>query len=65
MESLANFYILDIDECSEDELNKLKNELYKITVMLKVKPPFYLLKLTAISKPCWSLTLSRLKKVKP
>lgn len=28
-------YILDIDECSEDELNKLKNELYKITVMLK------------------------------
>ena len=30
-------YILDIDECSEDELNKLKNELYKITIMLKEK----------------------------
>ena len=28
-------YSLDIDENSEDELNSLKNELYKITVMLK------------------------------
>lgn len=28
-------YSLDIEENSEDELNSLKNELYKITVMLK------------------------------
>ena len=28
-------YSLDIEENSEDELNNLKNELYKITVMLK------------------------------
>ena len=28
-------YILDIDENTEDELSSLKNELYKITVMLK------------------------------
>lgn len=28
-------YSLDIEESSEDELNSLKNELYKITVMLK------------------------------
>lgn len=28
-------YSLDIEECSEDELNSLKNSLYKITVLLK------------------------------
>lgn len=28
-------YLLDIDENSEDELSNLKNELYKITIMLK------------------------------
>ncbi len=28
-------YMLDLDENSEDELSNLKNELYKITVMLK------------------------------
>ena len=28
-------YSLDIEECSEDELNALKNSLYKITVLLK------------------------------
>ncbi len=28
-------YSIDIEECSEDELNSLKNSLYKITVLLK------------------------------
>ena len=32
-----NKYLLDIEDNSEDELNSLKNELYKLTVMLKEK----------------------------
>ena len=30
-------YLLDVEDNSEDELNSLKNELYKLTVMLKEK----------------------------